>query len=167
MVTIFFHIFFSLFLFVALLQTLFLSVILYDDMATLIMEELTTVRLRAPGMQVNTRCISSTKVTYIVFACMPGESYHGWLRSLLSCSCDVFHRHLTPFSVDSTLHLLPYSVWLQHDEDWHCQCMLGYSGVSIIHQTLTWTSGSLTCLCVHSGCKCDAHAYTGDLCLYF
>ena len=25
--------------------------------------------------------------------------------------------------------------------------MLGYFGVTIIHQTLTWTTGSLTCIC--------------------
>ena len=27
---------------------------------------------------------------YLVFTCMPGESYCRWLRSLLLCSCDVF-----------------------------------------------------------------------------
>ena len=30
---------------------------------------------------------------------------------------------------------------------WHFQCMLGYFGVSTISQTLTWITGSLTCVC--------------------
>ena len=30
---------------------------------------------------------------------------------------------------------------------WHFKCMLGYFGISTIHQTLIWTTGSLTCVC--------------------
>ena len=29
----------------------------------------------------------------------------------------------------------------------HFQCLLGYFDVAIIHRTLTWTTGSLTCVC--------------------
>ena len=35
--------------------------------------------------------------------------------------------------------------------------MLGYFGVSIIHRTLTWTAGSLTCTC-----ELFASVYTWD-----
>ena len=30
---------------------------------------------------------------------------------------------------------------------WHCSACWGYFVASIVHQTLTWTSGSLTCIC--------------------
>ena len=36
---------------------------------------------------------------------------------------------------------------LQHYEDWHFQCMQGYFSVSKTHETLTWTPGSLMCVC--------------------
>ena len=57
--------------------------------------------------------------------------------------------------------LLSYSVQLQRYEDWHFQCMLGYFVVSIIHRTLTWTTGSLTCVCDPL-----AYAYTRGASVY-
>ena len=48
------------------------------------------------------------------------------------------------------------SVHLQHYEDFWC--MLGYFGASIIHRTLIWTTGSLTC-----ACHLLASVYTQDL----
>ena len=44
----------------------------------------------------------------------------------------------------------------------HFQCMLGYFGVSMIHQTLTWSTGSLTRVC-NIFCKHIMHM--GDLSL--
>ena len=42
---------------------------------------------------------------------------------------------------------LSHCVHLQHDEDSDTfYCMLGYFGVPIVHLTLTWTTGSLTCV---------------------
>ena len=47
-----------------------------------------------------------------------------------------------------TSDVLRYRVHLQHSEDSHTfQCMLGYFGVSVIHRTVTRTTGSLTCVC--------------------
>ena len=47
------------------------------------------------------------------------------------------------------LPLLPCSVQLQHSEGSDTfQCMLDYFLVSMTHPTLTWTTGSLTCVCV-------------------
>ena len=42
---------------------------------------------------------------------------------------------------------------------WHFQCKLGYFGVSIVLQTLTWAGGSLTCVCGPFACVCTR----GDL----
>ena len=42
--------------------------------------------------------------------------------------------------------LLSYSVQHYEDTDTFSGCW-GYFGVSIIHRTLTWTAGSLTCVC--------------------
>ena len=46
----------------------------------------------SPGMRVNTRDINPTRGTFkhLVFTRMPGESYCGWLRSLLLCLYDIF-----------------------------------------------------------------------------
>ena len=38
---------------------------------------------------------------YSVFTCIPGESYHGQLRSLLLCLCDVFRSLINFLFVDS------------------------------------------------------------------
>ena len=76
-------------------------------------------------------------------------------------------------AIPRQLVLHPYSVQLQYPEDseilwrfWCFWCMLGYSGGSIVHQTLTWTTGSLTCVCdllscvhiyIHSGALSFSH----------
>ena len=60
-----------------------------------------------------------------------------WTISLFQ---SVWEVHSTSVSV-----IFFRSVQHQHSRLWHFQCMLGYFGVSIVHWTLTWTIGSLTC----------------------
>ena len=43
------------------------------------------------------------------------------------------------------------------------QCMLGYFDDSIIHQTLTWTTASLTCLCNLFALYIYIHTHGGTL----
>ena len=74
---------------------------------------------------------------HLLFTHVPGESYHGQLRSLLS---SVWH-------LSSTNKLPCLLILRQHSGPcWVSDDMLGYFGVSILHCTLTWTTGSLTCI---------------------
>ena len=41
------------------------------------------------------------------------------------------------------------SVWCPTSTFWHFQCTLGYFGVSVIHQTPTWATGSLMYVSIH------------------
>ena len=66
-----------------------------------------------------------------------------WPTSVLSQSM---------LSISFSFLFLPHTVQLRDLEDWQFQCVLGCVGVSIIHRTLTHTSGSLTCVC-HLFCK--------------
>ena len=71
----------------------------------------------SPGMRVNTVYINfiytlhlhacQVKVTigdiYLAFTCMPGESYHRWLRSLLLYLCYIFQVLINSLCVDFTV----------------------------------------------------------------
>ena len=62
------------------------------------------------------------------------------------CACSMFHAHCT------TVHQF---IVLFEAACIHLvfKCMLGYFSVSVIHQTLTWTTGS-SCGCC---CRCSRH----------
>ena len=109
-------------------------------------------------MWVNTRFINSTRGTssedlplvefmYLVFTCMPGESYHRWLSSLLLCLCDVFWvliNSLVCWFCMSALGLILFQICVQaellfHETAWnmgnetlHLLCTVGTLLVQIL-----------------------------------
>ena len=100
-------------------------------------------------------CFSASLYLHGYFACL--RHAHGYTPTGVFENGRRTHksRHTTPskhwyrvLGVSSS-SFSSASVQLHHyqDSDTLIKCILGYSGVSIIHRTLTWTTGSLTCVC--------------------
>ena len=59
----------------------------------------------------NFEAVPLLEFMYVVFTCMPGESYCRWFGSFLLCLCDVFWVRLTPLWVDPVLEIAHERIW--------------------------------------------------------
>ena len=78
-----------------------------------------------------------------------------WISALVFVSVFVCHcqchglsdRRTENLRITENTEMMMKPQLQQSEDSWHFYFTLGYFVVSIIHRTLTWTTGSLTCVC--------------------